>query len=193
MEGTTRMTEPSIDRAPPVWLLDVDGVVNAVTAPRRKPPLHVWPDGQWVDTKVWGNRQRWRIVAAQPVLDFIRSVHELGRAEVRWHTTWQDSANQLGEALGLPEFPVQDAPEFAEPEWPGSRGWWKLPAVWRVLAEGRPVLWTDDDAKTDLRPEQKATLAAAGCRVIAPDPFTGLTPKHLRQIDEFLPKENANA
>jgi len=92
----------------PVWLLDIDGVINAPTAPGRKPPLHVWPADDWIDTRVWGHRQRFRICVARPVVDFIREVHESGRAEIRWHTTWQDLANQLGEAVGLPELPAKN-------------------------------------------------------------------------------------
>lgn len=169
----------------PVWLLDIDGVINAAVGPKR-PPTHAWPAAEWIDTKAQ-NGTTWRILAARPVVEFIREVHESGRAEIRWHTTWQDLAGEVGRAVGLPEFAVQEAPEFHQiAEQLRRDRWWKLPAVWRVLAEGRRVLWTDDDAKSDLTQEQKTTLAAAGCHVVSPDPMTGLCKRHLRQIDEFL-------
>jgi len=178
--------------AMPVWLLDIDGVINAAVGPKR-PPTHAWPASEWIDTSADGidrgrvRTRTWRILAARPVLDLIRSVHEQGRAEIRWHTTWQETAREVATALDLPEFAVQDAPEFYQLEEELRRDrWWKLPAVWRVLAEGRRVLWTDDDASTDLTTAQKATLAAAGCHVVSPDPMTGLCKRHLREIDEFL-------
>jgi hypothetical protein len=168
----------------PVWLLDIDGVVNPAVGPNR-PPSHVWPVPEWVEARAAGLR----VLAARPVLDFIRSAHKTGRAEIRWHTSWQERAGEFGYALGLPAFPVQEAPEYHRRDDRGRVGdsWWKLPTVWRLLAEGRRALWTDDDASMDLRPEQRATLGAAGCHVISPDPVAGLCRRHLRMIDEYLP------
>lgn len=170
-----------------VWLLDIDGVINAPAKPGARPPTHAWPVDAWIDTKA-DNGTTWRILAARPVLDFIRSVHEQGRAEIRWHTTWQERSAEVAKALDLPDFPVQEAPEFDQTEEHLRRDqWWKLPAVWRVLSEGHRVLWTDDDASWDLTADQKTRLAAAGCHIVSPDPMTGLYKKHLQQIDEFLP------
>lgn len=174
------------DSRPPVWLLDVDGVINAVTA---KPPP-AWPADQWVVTSGHADGATWPIRAARPVLDFIALAHEQGRAEVRWHTTWQHDALALAEALGLPEFGVQDAPEYAARTDALRRGrWWKLPAAQRVMQdEGRSLLWTDDDAAWDLGREQEAYLASLGSLlVVAPSQQTGLCKRHLRLIDEFLP------
>lgn len=170
----------------PVWLLDIDGVINAAVGTNR-PPTHAWPAEDWIDTKAQGRSQTWRILAARPVLDFIRTTHEQGRAEIRWHTTWQDKAAEVATALDLPTFAVQEAPELYAVEEQLRRGqWWKLPAVWRVLADGQRVVWTDDDASWDLTPQQKAALAAASCHVVSPDPQTGLCRRHLRDIDKIL-------
>lgn len=168
----------------PVWLLDVDGVVNVAVGPGR-PPVNVWPGREWVEVRAAGVR----VLAARPVLALIRQAHQAGRAEIRWHTSWQEQAVELGEMLGLPPFPVQEAPEYHRRDERDRVGgaWWKLPAVWRLLAEGRRVLWIDDDASMDLRPEQRATLRTAGCHIISPDPFSGLCKRHLRMIDEYLP------
>jgi|SRR5690242_3889824 len=174
---------------PPVWLLDVDGVVNACT---RNPDRSVWPADAWVRTEAKGVGHRWPILVAQPVVDFIRRIHEEGRAEIRWHTTWQHDAQNLAKVLGLPEFPVQDAPEYSA--WFGVRDrrddWWKLPAAERVVGvEGRALVWTDDDLRFPTPAEGRAidALRQAGrVLMISPNDRTGLTPKHLRQIDEFL-------
>lgn len=161
----------------PVWLLDIDGVVNAAT--RGIAPAYAWPADDWIDTRASNNGKSWRILAARPVLDYIRSVHESGTAEIRWHSTWQQYANNASDALRLPHFPVQDAPEFL------ARGdeWWKLPAALRVLEEGRGLVWTDDDAD-DLTADQRDQLR--GALVLAPAVETGLCRSHLRKIETFL-------
>lgn len=176
----------------PVWLLDIDGVLNAAT--RGKPPTHAWPADDWIDTKAMGEARTWRMLAARPVLDFIRDVHTAGRAEIRWHTTWQERAANVAEALDLPTFPVQYAPEFLDVEDCLLRDqWWKLPAAQRVLTdEGRDLVWTDDDADWDLTADQRTSLGAAGrVLIVSPDVLTGLCRQHLRKIDAFLPESGA--
>lgn len=167
----------------PVWLLDIDGVLNAAT---KKPDGSVWPAEQWVHGHAEGGGNRWPILFARPVADFILETHDKGRAEIRWHTTWQHDAGRVGKLLGLPDFPVHDAPEFRTL----STTWWKLPGALRVVeAEQRPLVWTDDDAANswDLPPADRARLHdGAPTLIVAPSPNTGLTPKHLRQIDDFL-------
>lgn len=180
----------------PVWLLDVDGVVNAL------PHGHVagvWHVDAWVQRSVRADvpglgPMTLSVLAAAPVLDFVAGVVTARRAEIRWHSTWrQAAASDLAPALGLPAIPVADAPEWqqatasADGRWtlaPGP-GWWKLPAARRVVADGRRLIWTDDH------------LAAAGAHLgglagradvllLAPDPRAGLAPGELARIDAFL-------
>lgn len=178
----------------PVWLLDVDGVINAIS---KNPDGSVWPRDRWTKTEAVSGGTAWPILAAQPVLDFIAKTHESGRAEVRWHTTWQQDALALGAQLGLPEFAVQDCPEFyperqlvagAAPV--AVRGtWWKLPAAERVVGEeGRPLIWTDDDIRSELewRGRDRSLHALGRVLTVSPPTHVGLTPKHLRLIDEFI-------
>ncbi len=165
----------------PVWLLDIDGVVNA--GYRGDPPIDVWPE--WIATSAH-NERVWPINAAVPVLDFIRRVHDEHHAEIRWHTTWQEKAANVGSALGLPDFPVHPAPEFDG----GMRSfeWWKLPGVWRVLDdEGRRLVWTDDDIGTELRFAERAALETRPeVLMVTPPSSTGLRPQDLERIAEFL-------
>lgn len=91
---------------------------------------------------------------------------------------------------------MQDAPEYETYFAGREQGWWKLPAVRRVVAEGwRPVwresralVWTDDDACGRDLPagELRSLRDCAPVLVIAPQSRLGLTPKHLREIDAFL-------
>lgn len=173
----------------PVWLLDIDGVVNAI----GKGDPSVWPKAQWRQGRAEATGQEWPITWAVPVVDFIRDAHESGRVEIRWHTTWQHEACNFAELVGLPVFAVADAPEFEEQAAhaiaAGTPKWWKLPAAERVVREEqRPLIWTDDDITWSLaRYDADARLRThAPALLISPDQHTGLTPKRLRMIGDFL-------
>jgi len=166
----------------PVWLLDIDGVINACT---RKPDPNVWPKDAWRSQKVNG----FPITCAVPVLDFIHRIHREGVAEIRWHTTWQKDSALIEQAFGLPHLPVQDCPEF-DTRYASDR-WFKLPAAERVvMKDGRDLIWTDDDLGYCKGGDDWVTLEymreERRILTIAPSDNTGLTPKHLRRIDEFL-------
>lgn len=170
----------------PVWLLDIDGVVNACTP---KPDPSIWPRNTWREAKILG----FPCKAAQPVLDFILEVHESGRAEIRWHTTWQEDAQKFADEFGMPTLPIQDAPEFNRRLYDNAMQgrdttWWKRPAAWRVLTqEQRPLIWTDDDITYSLGRRGQDEMRALGpALLIGPNERTGLTPKHLRHIGDFL-------
>jgi hypothetical protein len=176
----------------PVWLMDVDGVLNAAT---KKPDKNVWPLDDWISVRASDGKREWPVLAARPVVDFIRSVHKKGRAEIRWHTTWQEWATSLEALFDLPAFPVQAAPEWqaflaSDRVKLHDDEWWKIGAALRVVEEEkRPLLWTDDDADSfwnlpaDVR---RRITTAQPTLIVAPSPSTGLCRRHLRQIDAFL-------
>ncbi|HEY8302280.1 MAG TPA: HAD domain-containing protein [Jatrophihabitans sp.] len=171
--------------AGPVWLLDIDGVVNALA---RGPVAGSWPAADWAQHVVRADipgsgRMVLPIFVAQPVVDFVTRVHRSGAAEVIWHSTWREAAvSDLAPTLGLPRLPISHAPEWTQR--PPDR-WWKLPAAQRVLEAGRRLVWTDDDIA--VVPDQVAGLATrADALLISPDPQTGLTADHLAAIADFL-------
>jgi hypothetical protein len=147
-----------------VWLMDIDGVVNALG---DAPDTKIWPADQWVRASATSALDiEWPLLAAAPVLDFLRMVTDEGRAEIRWHSAWQHNAPRVGAALGLPQWPVQPCPEYAldkaaiaVPLTTRVSRWWKLPAAMRVLDAGHSLLWTDDDARYQLR---RADVASWG-------------------------------
>lgn len=168
----------------PVWLLDIDGVINALA---RGSVRGSFPRDDWrrvlVETDLPElGRMLLPIRTARPVLDFVRTVHETGTAEVRWHSTWRTAAlTDLTPALGLPVIPISIAPEWTD----RPSGWWKLPAAQRVVASGRRLVWTDDDIAVYL--DEIGDLAArSDALLISPDPVTGLQADDLARIEAFL-------
>lgn len=167
----------------PVWLLDVDGVLNAIS---RKGDQRVWPD--WETGVAHGGGADWPILWSPAVALFVREVAMSGAAEVRWHTTWQHEAVAIERLLGLPQLEVAAAPEYLDRSFTARAireekpPWWKLPAAERVLLEEkRPLIWTDDDISGQLR-----NYVRAGATLISPNEHIGLSPANLRTIEEAL-------
>jgi hypothetical protein len=132
-----------------------------------------------------------KILVSLPVLAFIRATHESGAAEIRWLTTWMDDAQAIADEFGLPTFPVEGGPEYdrrLHDRVFDREAWWKLPAATRVLVdEKRPLIWTDDDITYDLGRRGQDEMRTLGpALLLGPNERTGLTPKHLRRITEFL-------
>lgn len=180
----------------PVWLLDVDGVINACTFPH-------FPDTFPKDT--------WRLEMVAPgdphmyaapgpaypirfsteVVDFINHMADI--VDIRWHTTWQDSAiTHLSPALGIrTDIPVMIANEFRNTN--HNKYWWKMPAALRVVNdEERTLIWTDDDLSGSEIRHFSENIAWDNTKhlLITPDTVAGLTPANLERIEEFA-QENA--
>lgn len=157
---------------PPVLLLDIDGVINALQPP--------WDD---VDrTKCHGLTIRW----APAAVDRLRAMHDAGLIEVRWCTTWcgfPDQLAALGAALGL-----DLASAFGKR--PASKTWGdlKVEAAIATLAEGRRLVWVDDgevDAGRRLFPALAEAEASGRALLVQPESLHGLTAEHLDEIEAF--------
>lgn len=159
----------------PVWLLDVDGVVNAFragwyTAPRM---VQVYSEADAYDYRI---RYEPRLVEA------IRLLHVNGQVEVTWCSTWCSDAAALEEAFGLPTLPRA----FDEPVTGVAASEAKLAAARRVIASGRRLIWTDD-VEVDLHSEVCEPWAASGrALLITPNATRGLRAQHLRRIQNYL-------
>ncbi|MBV9593289.1 MAG: hypothetical protein JO147_05780 [Actinobacteria bacterium] len=179
----------------PVLLLDVDGVVNAVSP---WPTRDAWPAESWRRLSVEDlNGQRWPILSAEPVVAFLRALDEAGVVEVRWHSTWQHSARRcLAPELDLPDWPVAEAPEFTHRLDSGyvtnrvsSGRWWKAPAAERVVVkEGRRLVWIDDDLRWEVNRDPAVVRLVENQRVLALSPATdvGIAPADIAAINDFL-------
>lgn len=60
----------------PVWLLDVDGVINV---PWEEPQANVWPAESWIHLD---KLHQYPFLTARPVLKFIEEMHASGLVEI---------------------------------------------------------------------------------------------------------------
>lgn len=163
----------------PIWLLDVDGVLNAVT---HVPDERVWRD--YRSGFATAASRRWPITWSPTVVRAVRRVHETRAAEVLWLTTWDDHANgDLADLLGLPRLPL--AGRALETRAEAPHGWWKLQVARRIHEQDpdRPLLWTDDDLSYDAEAAEWISSRGLG---ISPHTACGLEPAHLEDIAAFV-------
>lgn len=182
----------------PVWLMDVDGVLNIIG----------WgSDGV---KKAWDDTYRFVAMGFQITVSprMIRSIEgwrRSGLVEVRWLTTWEDHANEfLSPEFDWPQnLQVAGRREESQLERPRkfseSRvsyredvGWWKLEFAQAVYETGVPVIWTDDDIA--FAPDAKEWLRTVDDdRMLAISPHSGLTPGDLVRIERFIKRWNDQA
>lgn len=165
----------------PVWFLDVDGVLNAISMT----PPDTWPTWkrEWC---VAQNDKRYSIHYSPEMIQRIIDIANSGACEIRWLTTWEHAAVQnLAPMLGLPEFVVAGrAIDHVDHDW------WKFPCVMAFVETHPdvPVIWADDDLRyyrpaLELAQERGKT---GHMLAIAPRSYLGLTPNHLDHVDAFL-------
>ena len=165
-----------VDVEKPVWLLDVDGVVNTVKpgwgGPPRRTPM-------WSGTDKKSYLIRW----APALIDRIRALHVDGAVEVRWCTTWCPEADRLERLWGLP--PLLRALD-ADPMPRGPECWpLKLAAARDVLASGQRLIWTDDEALPEAGAAREELTAGGRALLIEPRANRGLQPEDLEHIARF--------
>lgn len=184
----------------PVLLLDIDGVVNALS---KQPPVDAWPEDAWLSfgaEYVTGDVFPMRV--SKEVVEFINMLHRNDLAEVRWHTTWQHRAKLVGKLAGFDNFDIAEAPEFADYRTfqqrqirAGLPTWWKLPAAQRVVRdEKRSVIWVDDDLYHEYlrRPDADEKLGGGQrALLVRPNQLTGLVQKELWRILDFVEEVGA--
>lgn len=158
----------------PVWLLDVDGVLNA-----NRPGWHAAPRRAHV---VDSAGHDWVIRWAPELIMCVRRLITLGRVEVRWCTTWCPDADRLEALWSLPSlgraFDTVPKGRFT--------GDIKLAAAREVLASGRRLIWTDDMVVPTFGPLYDELTADGRGLLIRPESRIGLTPEHMAMIEEWV-------
>jgi hypothetical protein len=160
----------------PVWLLDIDGVINAYAYEYRSRAVwdkvakkELFPYSLWV---------------ADGLVEFINKMHSSNTVEMRWCTTWGNNANEhFAPLFGLPEFVVCDMPEMHPQRTPDQS--WKQVRAREILTEGRRLIWTEDTAipvgfAEEIDHMDKDKL------LVVPNPSIGLTPQDCVAIESFI-------
>ncbi|MFI0795021.1 hypothetical protein ACH4OY_20395 [Micromonospora rubida] len=157
---------------PPVWLLDVDGVINANSPGWGGPPLK----GRcWSNADNYEYTLRW----APSLITRIRDLHRAGAVEVHWCSTWCADAAALEYLWAFPPL----ARAFTEPLRGEEASAAKLAAARQVLADGRRLIWTDD-TEVPLAGDVYDELMSTGrALLIRPKMSTGLQPEHMEVIE----------
>jgi hypothetical protein len=176
----------------PLWLLDIDGVINAFEHPRMQRwsipglPVDKEENDRLADT--FTDVEQFRVPTSDgSIFTFVTSMtlvreiirlHRSGLVEIAWLTTWQhDAVDEVSPIFGFPVFPVAATEDG---------GWeWKTEAAMEALRLRRPIIWTDDDAIT-LEAETLFSESDVPHLLIAPSPEAGLTPAHMKMIEDFL-------
>jgi hypothetical protein len=166
---------------PPILLLDVDGVLNAV---RRE-----LPEG-WRRETYNGFVLSWD----PTVVARLRELHDSGRVELQWLTTWTEKADELlAEPMGLPRGlrthrREGESPTGYDGERRGLPGWWKLGAAREAALDDpqRRIVWIDDDLAEPAEDTHAWLAANDHVLVVAPDFEVGLTHAELDRVEAWL-------
>lgn len=178
------------DDKTPIWFLDIDGVINAVT--------RATPEGFSAGyASPAPDDHKYKIQWNPEVVKRIQEMHDSGLVNVMWLTTWGSGANgALRELVGLCELEVAgEPPSYASGGYnyyqANPRGWWKLGVVQRFYAENpkRKYVWTDDDLA--LEPEARAFIEGKNIFAIAPNEARSLSLRDLELIEAFLSGKSA--
>lgn len=146
--------------------LDVDGVIN----PMRPVPGDGFGDWRYEEFFTWSPSMTERLgsLAAQRC----------------WLTTWGDRANRyLCPVIGwTPQVEIKREPEFF---------WWKLEALVREHPVDEPFVWVDDDldeyrANGAGLVESSIEHLAPRHLLVSPDPYLGITPDQMAEIERFI-------
>lgn len=174
----------------PVWMLDVDGVINI--------DQMAW-GGLVIRRTAYSNSTPHAFKFSADLVNRIREIIHSQKVEVRWLTTWAEEANQLERMFGWPVLTRALPDEDCTAD---QQGIAKIREVLKVInEEKRPLIWTDDQwaypenlegqgvppRSGGLHEQIEAAYANdPGRLLIAPKSRIGLLPGHLDMIELWL-------
>jgi hypothetical protein len=158
----------------PIWLLDVDGVINT-----RRPTWGTELRRGTAYSEGVDYPMRW----APGLISRIQRLHSDGVVELRWCTTWCEDADEIERLFGLPVLGrALDAADLDGVEDTDAR---KLAAARRVVAEGNRLVWTDDAAVPLAGPVFDELTSGGNGLLIRPHARRGLRQRDLDRIEDF--------
>lgn len=155
-----------------IWLLDVDGVINA-----SRPGWGASPRSGTAHSGGYSFRIRW----APELILRIRDVRERG-VDVRWCTTWCTDADQIERLTGLP--PLTRC--WTDPINGHEASEAKRAAARAAVATGDRLIWTDDAITPTDGPLYDELTRDGRALLIAPKASRGLQPSDLFEIRTFV-------
>jgi hypothetical protein len=161
--------------------LDVDGVINAVLSGS---PDH-WGETAEGDAVADGNT--YPIVWAPAM---VAELAALENVEIVWTTTWRDDAvRSIAPLIGLGEdFRVLHPNRDPDAPLPMAHSIeWKAAAVFAEQAEDpSPFIHIDDEINYH---KWQGMIPALGGLAISPNPYYGITKKHIAMIKDYIAKQ----
>ena len=166
----------------PVWLLDVDGVLNSLSSSPNPKELR---RGEAVQKYLKTNSgPTFRMRVHNDLVAFVNRMHSSGLVDIRWATTWTDQANTVfAPAFDLPQLPVWSRPPEETGRFDDHN--WKTGGALRVVHAGRKLIWTDDEAIPDNFDELVEDVSK-GHLLVRPDEAVGLTLADCKLIEDFI-------
>lgn len=182
---------------PPVWLLDFDGVVNALSKRGGRSYWPEWsaatvahPEGELTRS---GDPLHLPLLWSPSVIEVIAGAARSG-VDVRWLSTWREHTKLLPEIIpGLPDLPWLDetildtrANDDLDPALAMESGPWKVQVARAFVPADAALLWTEDSLTVDLLSETWRRLRTASTTLIRPRPATGLISREVIAIREWI-------
>lgn len=167
-----------------VLLLDFDGVMNA-----HKPR---W-DGTIHSCEVTDSRgESWNINYSQELAKKLLEMHDTGRVELRWCTTWCEDADVLEKALGWPRlYRSLYTAGLADMSY-SDMTLLKLQAAFEVVeVERRPLIWVDDTAIPTTGSHHVRLCREGPALLLKPETQFGMTRDDILRIMEFTERLTA--
>lgn len=186
-------------RTAPMWLLDFDGVINALSKRGGRTFWDDWnyatvphPEGQ---TSQRGSLIQLPLLWSQTVVDTVAAAVDAG-VDVRWLSTWREHIRLLPSILtGMPEIPwldesVLDAAAASGLD-SGERmvsGPWKIAVARAAVPSAAALLWTEDALSVDMLSEGWRNSRTATTTFIRPHPAQGLIRRDIATIRDWVRK-----
>lgn len=174
----------------PIWLLDFDGVINALS---KRGDRNVWDDWRSADIEVPDNGT-YPLLWANEVVELVQEAVTNG-VSVVWLTTWREHTKLLPKVIdglpdGLPWWDEITIESFGYKLDPmrvlGQK--WKAQVAQAMLSPDTPVLWTDDNLSHLLNGTDRGWFnrRPGGTTYVSPNPNIGLSQRNAREIREWM-------
>ena len=181
----------------PIWLLDFDGVVNALSKRGGRTYWSDWNSAAvehpYGETTRSGQAVRLPLLWSQTVIDAIAGA-AAARVNVQWLSTWREHTALLPAVIaGLPELPWLDEKilhtatvEELDPKLRMYSGPWKVQVAKAFVCDEAPLLWTEDSLTVDVLSESWRRSRSGPTEFVRPRPSSGLVRREVQAISEWV-------